>query len=152
MSRGRGEKLRPFCFIQLRPKPLRVNELTEFQELQESHRVEVWSVKFGEITDTKLTQKFASFAVFLRRAREGKEAGAETTAAHYHARLNYFNLDPYRVLATHSGPMPEVRSALSSSAGEWSAGAGELRFRTGGRHVFVASTGNLATFVCRPPD
>jgi len=53
MSRGRGEKLRPFCFIQLRPKPLRVNELTEFQELQGFHHVELLSVKFGEITDTK---------------------------------------------------------------------------------------------------
>jgi len=53
MSRGRGEKLRPFCFIQLRPKPLRVNELAEFQELQDFHYVESLSVKFGEITDTK---------------------------------------------------------------------------------------------------
>ncbi len=32
---------------------LRVNELAEFQELQEFHHVELFSVKFGEVTDTK---------------------------------------------------------------------------------------------------
>ena len=67
MSRGRGDKLRPFCFRQLRPKPLQVNELTEFQELQDFHHVELLSVKFGEITDTKTdTVKFASSVVFAR--------------------------------------------------------------------------------------
>jgi hypothetical protein len=82
--------------------PLRVNGLEGFQELQEFHRVVVWSVKFGGITGTKTdTVKFASFAVFLRRDRERKEAGAETTGAHYHARLNHLNLHPYGVLATH---------------------------------------------------
>jgi hypothetical protein len=67
MSRGRGENLRPFCFIQLRSKPLRVNELTEFQELQDFHHVRLLSVKFGEITDTKTdTVKLAPFEVFAR--------------------------------------------------------------------------------------
>jgi hypothetical protein len=59
MSRGRGENLRPFSFNQLRPKPLRVNELAEFQESQELRDVELLSVKFGEITDTKTDTDFA---------------------------------------------------------------------------------------------
>jgi hypothetical protein len=53
MSRGRGEKLRPFYFIWLRPKLLRVNELARFRELQEFHHVRLLSVMFGKITDTK---------------------------------------------------------------------------------------------------
>jgi len=52
-GRGRGEKLRPFYFIQSLPKPLRVNELAEFQESKEFHDVGLSSVKFGEITDIK---------------------------------------------------------------------------------------------------
>jgi|PlaIllAssembly_1097288.scaffolds.fasta_scaffold08348_4 hypothetical protein len=53
LANHRGQKLRPFCFIQLWPKPFRVNELTEFQELQEFHHGELFSTKFGKITDTK---------------------------------------------------------------------------------------------------
>jgi hypothetical protein len=46
---------------------LRVNELAEFQELQDLHHVELLSVKFGEITDTKTdTVEFAPFEVFAR--------------------------------------------------------------------------------------
>ena len=61
-----------------------MNELAEFQELQDFHCVESLSVKFGEITDTKTdTVKFAPFAVFRTRAREGKKD--EAVAAAFHA-------------------------------------------------------------------